>query len=343
MSATGGPALERREFRTYPFSTTTVVLVNDLLQLCCGLVVLALKGSFTHTLSRRPLLLQTIPLGFLYAVGELLTMRAVQKGSGPLYVILSNLKLVVSAILARALFGSSREMPWVRWLQLVFISLLAAAYALAEAGTLGAAWRWEGAAVALVKCAVASIISVLCEYAYQGGTFVAVVTLQAFWSLVFISAGIFVASTGLAMGGLAAELTDGEAFTLFGSGPAIPLCSSSSHTECVQALAGAAGACRCVVARGWDVYTLGAVLADLSNAVSSALIFKRLSAVVKYICRAMSAVPLYVFYCLTGRRSADLPTFAIIAMLCYQVALYTVRRHEEALAKRASGNEGKEV
>jgi hypothetical protein len=43
--------------------------------------------------------------------------------------------------------------------------------------------------------------------------------------------------------------------------------------------------------KGWDSYTFLAVFADLSNAVSSALVFRRLSAVAKYVCRASSAVP----------------------------------------------------
>jgi len=325
------------EHRTYPFSTVTVVLMNDLLQLSVGLVVLAKKDGLNVIFKNKVLFLQTIPLGFIYAVGELLTLRAVQKGSGPLYVIISNMKLVVSALVARALFGRSRAMPTARWVQLLVISLLAAMYTLAEAGTVGEQWRWEGALVAVLKCFVSAIISVLCEYSYKGGGFVTVVTLQAFWGFVALFLVIGAALSGAAFRGLAGELVDNRGHvSIFGSGPEYPLCRSDEHEQCTASLAaGAVSLCRCVTNRGWDAYTLGAVVADLSNAVSSALIFKRLSAVVKYICRATSAVPLYLFFCIVGRKTWDFRVFSIIMMLLFQVSVYTLRRHQEAEEQEA--------
>lgn len=66
---------------------------------------------------------------------------------------------------------------------------------------------------------------------------------------------------------------------------------------------------------GWDSFTLLAVFADLSNAVSSALVFRRLSAVAKYVCRASSAVPMYIFYWAVGRALWDVKVFGIVLFL----------------------------
>jgi len=137
---------------------------------------------------------------------------------------------------------------------------------------------------------------------------------------------------------VAAELRDADgAITIFGGGPALPLCNAPSHLACLQdlngttfAAAGASVACSCITARGWDAYTLGAIVADLSNAISSALVFKRLSAVAKYVCRAMSAVPMYLFYCGVGRFAWDFRVFSIVVFLCAQVTIYTVQRHRAA-------------
>ena len=66
---------------------------------------------------------------------------------------------------------------------------------------------------------------------------------------------------------------------------------------------------------GWDSFTLLAVFADLSNAVSSALVFRKLSAVAKYVCRASSAVPMYIFYWAVGRAIWDLKVFGVVLLL----------------------------
>ena len=98
-------------------------------------------------------------------------------------------------------------------------------------------------------------------------------------------------------------------------GPWHPLCDSPEHTNCVHHLS-SGQSCLCITDRGWvwkalnvkslsaarnvsniwfstgwDSYTFLAVIADLSNAVISALVFRSLSAVAKYVCRASSAVP----------------------------------------------------
>jgi len=97
-----------------------------------------------------------------------------------------------------------------------------------------------------------------------------------------------------------------------------------------------AASCVCITERGWDSYTFLAVFADLSNAVSSALVFRRLSAVAKYVCRASSAVPMYIFYCAVGRALWDVKIFGIVLLLCAQISVYTVQRHRaEAEAEAA--------
>mmetsp|Transcript_44103 Transcript_44103/g.104359 ORF Transcript_44103/g.104359 Transcript_44103/m.104359 type:complete len:416 (+) Transcript_44103:66-1313(+) len=318
--------------RAYPFSSVSVVLVNDIVQLSLALLVLGKKEGFSGVASNRGLLLKTLPLGAIYAIGELLTLRSVQKGSGPVYVVIANMKLVVAACMSRAVFGRAWTLPWLHWLELILISFAAALYTLAEAGSLGSQWAWEGAWMALAKSSLVAFSSVFCEHTYKTNSFLIVVTLQAAWGLATIVTLIAVSWSGLAMGGVALELSGSDgAFSLFGGGPKHPLCSSEAHSACLRSLGRAADAsCTCISARGWDGYTLLAVLADLSNAISTALIFKRLSAVAKYICRAASAVPMYLFYCIVGRSKWDLRVFAIVVYLCAQVAFYTVQRHRVA-------------
>lgn len=329
--------LETMERRAYPFSSVSVVLVNDGVQLFIALCFVSRKDGLSKLFADRNVVLKMAPLGFIYAMGELLTLRSVEKGTGPVYVVIANMKLVVAAVMSRLFFGRSWAMPALHWLELLAISLLAAAFTLAEAGALGQQWRWEGAWAALAKSTVVSFTSVFCEHTYKSNPFHVVLTLQALWGFLSMVALISVSAAGIAAKSVVWELIDDTgAWSIFNGGPGVPLCSSAAHSACVEGLsASAAGAaCHCLSKRGWDVYTLGTVVADLSNAVSSALVFKRLSAVAKYICRAMSVVPMYLFYCSVGRSAFDLRIFALVAALCVQVSIYTMQRHragEEAL------------
>jgi hypothetical protein len=153
------------------------------------------------------------------------------------------------------------------------------------------------------------------------------------WGFVTIFCLISASFAGLVAPSFAHELHNEEgAASLLGGGPYLPLCASSVHAACLGQLSApdaTAGICQCVDKRGWDAYTLLTILADLSNAVSSALIFKKLSAVAKYVCRATSAVPMYLFYCLAGRKAWNPKTFLIVVYLCVQVSAYTVQRHRE--------------
>lgn len=336
--------LVTQERRSYPFSSCSVVLVNDAIQLSIALFAVSLKDGISALFRNGGLALQMLPLGAIYAIGELLTLRSVEKGSGPVYVVIANMKLVVAAVMSRAFFGTSRSLPWLHWFQLVFISFLAAAYTLAEAGSLGSQWHWEGAWAALAKSSLVAFSSVFCEHTYKSNAFLVVLSLQALWGLVTILLLVGSALAGMSLmgGSVVLELQDdfGQ-LSLFSGGPRHPLCDSAEHRGCLQGLHSAAVAasitCTCVSKRGWDAYTLLTVVADLSNAVSSALVFRKLSAVAKYVCRASSAVPMYLFYCAVGRSSWDFRIFSLVLLLCGQVGVYTVQRHkaERALEEKA--------
>eukprot|EP00419_Tripos_fusus_P004059 CAMPEP_0172670476 /NCGR_PEP_ID=MMETSP1074-20121228/10327_1 /TAXON_ID=2916 /ORGANISM="Ceratium fusus, Strain PA161109" /LENGTH=436 /DNA_ID=CAMNT_0013487401 /DNA_START=33 /DNA_END=1343 /DNA_ORIENTATION=+ len=328
--------LQTEARRTYPFSPISVVLVNDFIQLSIALCFVAKKDGLNQLFANRNLVLTVLPLGAIYGIGELLTLRSVQKGSGPVYVVIANMKLVIAALMSRAFFGRVVAMPYMRWVELVLISLAAAGYTVAEAqeaGSVGARWNWEGAWMALAKSSLVAVTSVFCESTYKNNKFHSVLCLQALWGFVTISCLIGVSFAGLITSSFAHELRDGHgAVSLLGSGPNLPLCASSIHAACLEQLSApgtTAIVCQCVNKRGWDAYTLLTILADLSNAVSSALIFKKLSAVAKYVCRATSAVPMYLFYCLAGRKAWNFKSFLIVVYLCVQVSNYTVQRHRE--------------
>lgn len=330
----------QREKPAYPFSPISVVLCNTGLQFFVAICFVKKRGGLSELFADPCIAWKMAPVGFIFAIGELLTLRAVQKGSGPVYVTISNAKLVIVAIMSRVIFGKSRAMPPLHWCELVFISLLASAYTLTEADALGSAWEWDGAWSALAKSFMNSFIAVYCEHAYKSSKLYIVLTLQAMWSLIFIVVMIVVAVSGIAMQNISVELRDDNgAFSFFNGGPDYPLCDSSVHATCISGLPHAAvlagtSLCKCVRARGWDGSTYPVVLADIANAVTSVLVFKRLNAVAKYMCRAMSALPMYIFYCLSGRSKPSLQAFAIIVALCLQVGVYTVQRQKaEQLAE----------
>jgi len=340
----GKPVFETHEKRAYPFSPITVVLANDAIQLSIALCFVAKKEGISKLWADKGVVLQMLPLGAIYAIGELLTLRSVQKGSGPVYVVIANMKLVVAAVMSRCFFGRSRSMPFMHWMELVLICCAAAGYTILEAGALGDQWNWEGAWMALAKSSLVAFTSVFCEHTYKNNPFHAVLTLQAFWGLVTIVLIISIALLGLGFKTVAAELNGPEgSLSIVSAGPTLPLCSSSAHAQCLEMLpkgcsccSMAEKACSCISERGWDMYTFLAMVADLSNAISSALVFKRLSAVAKYVCRASSAVPMYIFYCALGRARWDLRTFAVVVYLCVQVGVYTYHRHCAALAEKDS-------
>eukprot|EP00931_Biecheleriopsis_adriatica_P040287 TRINITY_DN23080_c0_g1_i1.p1 TRINITY_DN23080_c0_g1~~TRINITY_DN23080_c0_g1_i1.p1 ORF type:complete len:447 (+),score=64.53 TRINITY_DN23080_c0_g1_i1:195-1343(+) len=342
----GRSSIETQERKAYPFSPISVVLVNDAIQLCIAIVAVCIREPAGLRImgENRGLIFKMVPLGAIYAIGEVLTLRSISKGSGPVYVVIANMKLVVAAVMSRFFFGRSRAMPCLHWLELVCISLLAAAFTLAEAGSMGAQWHWEGAYAALAKSSLVAFSSVFCEHIYKSNRFMVVLCLQAMWGLVTVVALILLAELGIGasgfLGSVALELEDDVgAFTVFGSGPANPLCDSAAHRECLEALKATATSCICSDRRGWDFHTLLTVIADLSNAISSALVFRRLSAVAKYICRASSAVPMYLFYCAVGRSRWDFRIFGIVVLICTQVGVYVRQRNAaDAEAAKASGD-----
>jgi len=328
--------LQTEARRTYPFSPISVVLVNDFIQLSIALCFVAKKDGLNQLFANRGLVLTMVPLGAIYGIGELLTLRSVQKGSGPVYVVIANMKLVIAALMSRVFFGRVVAMPCIRWVELVLVSVAAAGYTVAEAqeaGSAGAQWNWEGAWMALAKSSLVAFTSVFCEHTYKNNRFHSVLCLQALWGFVTIVCLISASFAGLVAPNFAHELhNDNGAASLLGGGPYLPLCASSVHAAClgqISALGATTGVCQCVDKRGWDAYTLLTIVADLSNAVSSALIFKKLSAVAKYVCRATSAVPMYLFYCLAGHKAFNPKTFLIVVYLCVQVSAYTVQRNRE--------------
>ncbi|CAE6966277.1 unnamed protein product [Symbiodinium natans] len=105
-------ALEREIFqhhteerRSFPFSPVSVVLVNDALQLALALLAVQLRVGLPQLFTDSSLIWKMLPLGLIYALGELLTLRSVQKASGPVYVVIANMKLVVAAVMSRLFFG----------------------------------------------------------------------------------------------------------------------------------------------------------------------------------------------------------------------------------------------
>merc|ERR1740123_2825110 len=159
------------------------------------------------------LVLKMMPLGAIYAIGELLTLRSVQKGSGPVYVVIANMKLVIAALMSRAFFGRVVAMPYMRWVELVLISLAAAGYTVAEAqeaGSVGARWNWEGAWMALAKSSLVAVTSVFCESTYKNNKFHSVLCLQALWGFVTIFCLISASFAGLVAPSFAHELHNEE-------------------------------------------------------------------------------------------------------------------------------------
>ncbi|CAE7868432.1 unnamed protein product, partial [Symbiodinium sp. KB8] len=104
------------ERRSFPFSPVSVVLVNDALQLALALLAVQLRVGLPQLFTDSSLIWKMLPLGLIYAVGELLTLRSVQKASGPVYVVIANMKLVVAAVMSRFFFGRSRALPLLHWL-----------------------------------------------------------------------------------------------------------------------------------------------------------------------------------------------------------------------------------
>lgn len=326
--------VEWEQVRAYPFSPVSVVLVSETLQVGLGLLVVHQKASIRSMFSDTNLILTMMPLGAMFAMGEWLTLRSVQKGSGPVYVVISNTKLVMAALISRIVFGKRVAMPWANWVELVLICAAAAVYTLLEADSLGSQWRWEGACMALLKSALVAFSSVFCEQTYKNNSFYMTVTLQACWALATMTLLILISLCGLGIPTISAQLRDSDGdFSIFSSGSKHPLCDSAEHMDCkvwlrsLTHLSGDQEYCNCLNSRGWEPHTVLTVFVDICNAVSSALIFKKLSAVAKYVCRASSAVPMYVLYCLCGRAVWSIRTFGVVAFLCFQVGLYTVQRH----------------
>eukprot|EP00929_Paragymnodinium_shiwhaense_P060353 TRINITY_DN30152_c0_g1_i3.p1 TRINITY_DN30152_c0_g1~~TRINITY_DN30152_c0_g1_i3.p1 ORF type:complete len:224 (-),score=41.97 TRINITY_DN30152_c0_g1_i3:114-785(-) len=168
------PDGSQKEYRTYPFSPVSVVFINNLVQLIVAVVGVSIKEGPSAFRVSTSLALSMLPLGCVYGLGELMTLRSVQKGSGPVYVVIANMKLVIAALMSRAFFGPRWSLPWLHWGELVLISMAAAMYTLAEAGQSGTDWNWEGAWMALAKSSLVSMTSVFCEHIYKSNKFIVV-------------------------------------------------------------------------------------------------------------------------------------------------------------------------
>jgi len=274
---------------------------------------------------------QTLFLGFLRANGDRFTQIAIEKSTGLLYMGVSNLTPVVTAIIASMYLGGSKQLLSHEWLSLLSISVFAIAFSWSETEHLGVQVRMGGLIASIMKCLTGSMVTVISEDIVKKHPVVVVGTLATFSSLAFTILFQLVSITGFAgPPAVRQPFDEDDGVSFFAAGPDVPLCASFVHRICVDRLGqqNQTGTCQCMTHHGWDEYTVLVIFVDVCSTIATVVLLKELSAVSKAVCAAASVLPMYLVCSVTGMQSFSFLSFGLAMCLASAIAAYASYRYE---------------
>mmetsp|Transcript_3462 Transcript_3462/g.10755 ORF Transcript_3462/g.10755 Transcript_3462/m.10755 type:complete len:418 (+) Transcript_3462:61-1314(+) len=325
--AQGGGMDDEIKRRIMPFHAATLTVVAELVAVLLTLWIVArekrsLKRALQHLVDPKALL-QLCPIGLVYGLGDFLQTVACNAASAPVVLIVGQSKLLLAALLSRALLKSEQT----NWFRLVVISCAAAAGTDIGAGAVAAQRQFElrGAGLAFLKAGLSCLGAVLSERHYKQAD-------QDFWVVSFRVQLMMLQASILLLPWTCSGWESISLSEVFFGGP-LPLCSDEAQLGRCGALALPGETCACVDRRGWDAMTWLAVLAIVLNGLTTGLTLKHLSAVSKSVCNALSTGVFYVVYVALGFRPFNMAQANVMAIVIISSYEYALEKAELA-AKR---------
>jgi len=301
-----GPEGERQ--RQLPYTPLSVVRAESAFNVTLGVLAIALQpslGGFS-TLWRLDLHAMMFPLTIVYCLGDLAALFAIGSGGGPLYMAVTNSRLLFAAGLSQAFLGR-RQSPR-QWVVLAEITLATAAYAVLGSGQgkadAGGGQAMVGTCWAVVKAALSGAAAVLTESRYK--------TINLWHANTLLKAqSLTLALVATALSAMVYE--------------EMPICEASAKQ----------GAPWCIDHRGWDYWTWVVLIAEISAGWLSVAVLTYMSAIAKFICKTATAPSLYLAYCFTGFGGLrfETPRFIAVLLIAVGILAYTMEPYLEKVQK----------
>jgi len=292
-----------------PYHGITLTLAAELVSVIIAFSVVAYsEGSVQAGLRRllsRKAILQLLPVGAVYGLGDFLQTQATNAASAPVVLVVGQTKLLLSAVLSKLVLQQNEPTNW-----LGLITISAAAIASTDISANGAAARGlevYGASLAFAKAFLSSSGAVLSESLYKSGD-------GDFWVVSF-RVQLLMLMTTLSL----LPITSGDMSLLFSptefftGGPTV--CQKFDAQMICDPGSMPFATCSCTDRSGWDIMTVFAVLAIVANGVTTGLTLQILSAVSKAVCNSLSACVLYIAYVLYGFRPFNLAQAMVLLIV----------------------------
>lgn len=326
-----------------PFYPITLTISAQVVAVLIGFFIVAAGDGSLRKACRRlftTALVRLWPVGAAYGLGDLLQAFACNSASAPVWLVVGQCKLLLTAVLSVAMLGSRAP---IQWGQLSTISCAGIAGAHTGAALAGSqlARRGEvrGAALALAKAGLSASGAVFTEKFFKEEQ-------SGFWEMGCRVQLLMLGTTCLIFAGslvLQPSQVPSSLAEFFLGGPE-PLCTESGCSPCGPALLGVPcqGECACLDRVGWDSWTVLVMLAIVLNGAVTGLTLKYLSAVGKAVCNTLSVALFYPAYVMLGFKPFDWTQAAILIIIIINTYQYTTHaaarrtrpHHREAVQRR---------
>lgn len=293
----GGKRVQR-----LPYSALSVLQAEAAFNVGLGLLAIATRrspGGFAP-LFRADLHCMMLPLTLVYCLGDMAALFAIGSGGGPLYVAVSNSRLIFAAAASRAVLGRHQSLR--QWLLLVEITAAAAAYA--ALSTRKAAGSADAAEMSRASAGVVWAVA----KAMLSGT-AAVLTESRYKRLNLWHANTLLKAQSLVVAGTISVLCSAAMEDM-------PPCPASPW---------------CVEWRGWDRWTYAVLTAEIGAGWLSVAMLTRMSAVAKFVCKTATAPSIYLAYCAVGGLHFEIKRFVSVVAIALGILAYTVEPYLKGL------------
>ncbi|CAE7719571.1 unnamed protein product [Symbiodinium sp. CCMP2592] len=283
--------------RCLPYSTASVVMAEALVNVVIGYAAIRNKQDSLRKLRDWKSHKEFLWLTVTYCLGDVVALCAIGRGGGLLFITMNNSRLLFAAAASHYMLVSRPLSEW-SILFAIFLSLICFA-----AGTtsgqeaelrIGTVYA---SGLAMLKAGLSALAAVMTERRLKlcQFTMMEANTLLKMQSLM-VALVVFVAQMRLVE----------------------DLCPEDKALVTTP----------CVNRRGWDSYTAFVLFAEVGNGWLSVVILARMSAIVKFVCKAAAAPSLYVVYVVTNFRQHhfEWATFVPILIMTGLIYLYAEPR-----------------
>ncbi|CAE7711522.1 unnamed protein product [Symbiodinium sp. CCMP2456] len=283
--------------RCLPYSTASVVMAEALVNVVIGFAAIRKKQDSRRKLWDWKSHKEFVVLTVTYCLGDVVALCAIGRGGGLLFITMNNSRLLFAAAASHVMIDSRSRWEW-----FILFAIFSSLICFAAGTTSGQEAELRRGTVyasglAMCKAGLSALAAVMTERRLKHCQFT-----------------VMEANTLLKMQSLMVSLLVFTVQMLFQE----DLCPEDKALVTTP----------CVDRRGWDAYTAFVLLAEVGNGWLSVAILARMSAIVKFVCKAAAAPSLYVVYVATNFRQHhfEWATFVPILVMTAFICLYAEPR-----------------